>query len=469
MSSRPNVLMIGLDTVRADHLSCYGYGRRTSPHLDDLAAGAVVFEDAISTHIPTHPGFTTVFTGKDLMEHGVANISQSMRLPAEVRMLQEILSEQGYRTAAADNMGRWFPRGFATYRDYAFGGSPNAPWRKVETVNGVTLPLLDELAGAGSGDPFFLFVHYWDPHTPYLPPPPFDRMYYGAGRDERDPANRGMDKVWAFEPFADYFRSWMGGVTDAEFPIAQYDAEISYMDVGLRALFTRLGELGLDESTLVVIFADHGESMVVHDCYFDHHGLYEDNVHVPLIMRLPGALPAGRRMPGLVALYDVAPTILELIGLPELAAREGMTGRSLLPLVEGRVPVVHEWLPLTECTWMRKRGLRTPQWKLITALEPDFHDKPPLELYNLRDDPWELINLAASAPEVVRELRAHLDGWVARRLAETGKPDPMEINTVAARRIGPLPPAPVGIPQVDQEARRGPLPHRDPGHGEAAD
>jgi arylsulfatase A-like enzyme len=471
MTSRPNVVMIGLDTVRADHLGCYGYGRRTSPHLDDYAASGILFEEAISTHIPTHPGFTTILTGKDVMAHGVVNIGKAMDLPPEVRMLQELLGEHGYRTAAADNMRRWFTRGFEIYRDYAFGGSPHAPWHKVEAVNAVALPLLDELAAGGQ--PFFFFVHYWDPHTPYLPPAPFDRMFYSAGRDERDPANRGMDPVWAFEPFKDYFASWMGGVTDPEFPIAQYDAEIAYMDVGLRAFFTRLTELGLDDTTLVVIFADHGESLMIHDCYFDHHGLYEDNVHVPLIMRLPGLSGGPRRVPGLVALYDVASTVLGLIGLPALAQREGMNGTSLLPLIEGRTASPHDWLPLTECTWMRKRGVRTPDWKLIVALEPDFHGKPPIELYNLRDDPQELTNLAETNAQMVNTLRARLDEWVARRVRETGKADPMEVHTVAAQRIGPLPAGPVAIPRVEEDkpaqstaAAKDPLlPHRDPGHG----
>lgn len=455
---RPNILLIGLDTLRADHLGCYGYGRDTSPHIDRYAAGGVVFANAYSTHIPTHPAFTTILTGKDVMRHGVVNISQTMTLPDDVPMLQEILSDQGYNTIAVDNMGRWFTRGFGSYRDYKFNSGPTDPWYKAEAVNNVLLPTLDEVAA--SVEPFFIFAHYWDPHTPYQPPSPFRGMYYH--KDAKDPANHGLDPLWAFEPFRDYFASWMPGVTDPEFVIAQYDAEVSYMDVCLRSVFTRLAELGLEENTLVILFADHGEEFMDHDCYFDHHGLYEPNVHVPLIMRWPGVLPAATQRHGFVTLLDVAPTILEAIGLPHLIQQEGLEGQSLLNFMNGQtVTAPRDTLYLTESTWMRKRGVRTAEWKLIVAIEPDFHGKPPIELYHLPSDSGEMINVADQHPDIVASLRAKLDDWRTRRLAETGLPDPMEMHGVAAHRIGPLPSGQQSIPKIEEP----PLPHREPGHG----
>ena len=190
--------------------------------------------------------------------------------------------------------------------------------------------------GRRRGQPFFLFAHYWDPHTPYLPPAPFSRMFYAG--DERDPPNRSMDPVFAFEPFTHYFQQWMGGVTDIRFPVAQYDAEIAYVDSALAHVFSRLDALDLTESTLVIVTADHGECLDDHVCWFDHHGLYEENVHVPLLMRLPGRIPAGRRIEGFATLTDVAPTVLEAIGLGEVAGQEGMEGQSLWGQLTGARP-----------------------------------------------------------------------------------------------------------------------------------
>jgi arylsulfatase A-like enzyme len=432
-----NVILLAIDTLRADHLSCYGYHRLTSPHLDRIARQGTLFSECFSPHIPTHPGFTTIMTGKDVFTHQIVAHGGKRELDPAVRTLAEILREQGYRTAAADNLGRWFSRGFEVYEVYRWPLEATGPWRKAEVVNEKALVLLDQLAA--QSQPFFLFLHYWDPHTPYLPPPPFDRMFYYG--NEKDPENRSMDPVWAVEPFRDYFAQWMGGVTDIRFPEAQYDAEIAYCDATLARLFTALEHYRLLENTLLVILADHGEVLADHVCYFDHHGLYDANLHVPLILHCPGRIPEGRRIDGFVRLLDVAPTILDFLGLGDLAHREKMEGQSLLPLL-GRSPGdrrgVCSEIYLTECTWMRKRGLRTHEWKIIQALEPDFHNLPPIELYHLPSDPGEQVNLATVRPEVVEWLLGRLRAWVERRTAETGQPDPLETQSITLRRIGAL-------------------------------
>ena len=452
---RLNVLLIAIDTQRADRLGCYGYPRLTSPHLNRFATQGAVFEEAYSPHIPTHPGFTTLFTGKDVFTHQIVTQGGPIDLDPQVRQLGEILGEVGYFTAAADNLGRWFRRAFQAYEQYKWD-QEGTEWRKAEAVNAKLLPLLDRAAkGARAGTPFFLFAHYWDPHTPYLPPAPFNRMFYAG--DERDPANRSMDPVFAFEPFTLYFRRWMGGVTDIAFPCAQYDAEIAYVDAALAHVFNRLDELDLAGDTLVVVTADHGECLDEHECWFDHHGLYEPNVRVPLLMRLPGRIPAGKRIRGFARLTDVAPTILEAVGRPDLAARERMEGTSLWPVVTSRrarrAPAAA--LYLTECTWMRKRAWRTREWKLIQALEPDFHHKPLLELYNLVEDPQEARNLAGARPDVVADLLGRMERHAARRLAQTRLPDPVQAQRITLRKIGELktavpqdqrlPPAPQGV------------------------
>jgi arylsulfatase A-like enzyme len=254
-----------------------------------------------------------------------------------------------------------------------------------------------------------------------MPPPPFDRMFYHG--DECDPKNRSMDPVRAFKPFWDYFESWMPkGISDKDFVIAQYDGAVAYMDGCIQRLFTELESLGIMDETIVVVNSDHGETLYDHECWFDHHGLYEVTLKVPLVVRYPKKLPRGARVAGFNQHKDLVPTLMELA---EIDPGLEFDGRSLLELVRGERGSFESSLYLTECTWMRKHGWRTPQWKLIVALEPDFHFKPEVELYNLVEDPDENQNLAGKLPRVVDALRAEMEEHVARREKETGKPDPI--------------------------------------------
>ncbi len=427
-----NVLMIALDTLRADHLGCYGYSRPTSPHLDRLASEGVRFSSCFSPHIPTHPGFTTLHTGVDVMKHQIVAHGGAVELSDSIPTLAELLRDRGYYTASVDNLGKWFTRGFNLVMPYRWNTDAHQAWRKAEAVNAQAMTALDTVANQPL--PWFLFVHYWDPHTPYLPPAPFDRMFYGG--DPFDPANHSMDPVFGFEPFQAYFRQWMGGVTDIKFPIAQYDAEIAYLDSVLAHLFNRVDELGLKHETAVIVVADHGEVLDEHEGYFDHHGLYDSNIRVPLLIRQPRRLPAGRVVDSFVRLYDVAPTVLDLVGAGDVAEVVGMGGRSALGLLNASTG--RDALFLTECTWMRKRGVRTSDWKLIRALEPDFHELPSIQLFHLPTDPTEQVNLATERPDVVAELSATLDGWLTRRISETGLPDPLAEQRITLRRIGEM-------------------------------
>jgi len=434
-----NIILFSLDTLRADRLSCYGHTRCVSPHLDRVAAQGALFTEFFGPHIPTYPGHTTLLTGRDLYAHQITGQSGTPGLSPDIPTLAELLAARGYFTAAADTLGRWFRRGFERIETYSWDRSHPKEWRKAEAVNVAALKVID--AAAAQDRPFFLFLHYWDPHTPYLPPAPFSRMFYEG--DEFDPANRSMEPVWAFENFKWYFREWMPGVTDIEFPKAQYDAEIAYMDACLAHVFTRLEELNLVNDTLLVITADHGEELDEHGCWFDHHGLYDTNIHIPLIMRLPGRIPANARIPGFARMTDITPTILDYAGLLDPALR--FDGVSLRPLMEGASPGVSrgtcDMLHLTENTWMKKRGLRTHEWKLIVALEPDIHGFPMVELYHLTTDPAERTNLADARPDVVEELRERMEAHVCCRTAETGLPDPLPLQPIPLHSIGKRPEA----------------------------
>jgi arylsulfatase A-like enzyme len=235
-----------------------------------------------------------------------------------------------------------------------------------------------------------------------------------------------MDPVKAFKPFRDFHLSWMPpGITDADHVVAQYDGEIAYMDACIQRLLTRVDELGLADDTLIVLNGDHGETLDEHGCYFDHHGIYECTLHVPLMMRLPGVLPAGKRIAGYNQHKDLVPTILDLLGIK---TKIKFDGQSLIPMVKGKRQTHESEFYITECTWMRKHGWRTPEWKLIVALEPDFHFKPEVELYNLIQDPGETVNLASKEPDMVALLRGRMEAWIAKREKETGNTNPMYTN-----------------------------------------
>ena len=179
----------------------------------------------------------------------------------------------------------------------------------------------------------------------------------------------------------------------------------------------RVDELGLRDNTLVVINGDHGETLDEHDCYFDHHGMYECTLKVPLAMRLPGHLPEGVRVKGYNQHKDLTPTILELLNIETDIAFDG---RSLIPMIEGKRHTHESEFYITECTWMRKHGWRTPEWKLIIALEPDFHFKPEVELYNLIQDPGETTNLADKEPEIVALLRGRMEALYCQTRKRSG-------------------------------------------------
>ncbi|HUT73745.1 MAG TPA: sulfatase [Armatimonadota bacterium] len=431
---RPNILMLAVDSLRRDHLSCYGYHRLTSPHLDRLAQRGVLFENMFSAYVPTTPGYSSMLTGRDVMATGQVSLRAKEPLDPAQPTLPEILREYGYVSAIIGFDGTFY-RGFDHCEPVAAWCSwEDRPARKAENLNDKALPWLEQ--SSRSGQPWLLFLRHMDPHSPYLPPPPFDTMFYAGDPCDRKLPNT-MKPPFAFKPFADYFKSWMPPrVRDISYVLAQYDAEIAYMDACIARLLTRLGELGVADDTLIVFTSDHGETLDEHDCYFDHHGTYEPTLMVPLVLSWPGVLPQGLRVPGTALLEDIVPTLVELLKLGK-ARKLPFDGRSLMPMMRGEAAEYRSEFYISECTWMRKRGWRTPEWKLIEALEPDFHHKPPLELYNLVLDPLELHNLAAQEPQIVDTLRARMMAWVERRVKETGKDDPiLGYHIGTDRRIG---------------------------------
>lgn len=418
----PNILIFAIDSIRRDHMSCYGYRRLTTPHFDRLAARGTLVENAFSPYIPTTPAYSSMLTGQDVISHQMVSLGPKGPLDPKHPTFPEILKKAGYTSTVVGFDGGFY-RGFDKYLNFeGWLAWEDRPARKAENLNAVTLPEMDRLHKTGK--PWMLFLRHMDPHSPYLPPPPFDSMFYSKNPCAK--GNKSMEPVKAFKPFRDFHLSWMPpGITDKDFVIAQYDGELAYMDACCARILTRLEELGCAEETLVVITGDHGETLYDHDCHFDHHGLYEPTLVVPLIYYWPGKVPAGNRINAYSAHEDLIPTILDVCGLKGLAKGVKFDGVSLKKYFDQPEASPRSEFYISECTWMRKHGWRTPIWKFWDALEPDFHGKPPVELYNLIEDPEEKENLAEKEPAVVELLRARMNAWIAKRCKKTRKGSPI--------------------------------------------
>ena len=420
MAKQPNIVLLGVDSLLADHMSCYGYHHLTTPHIGRFAEGGTLFEKTYCPHVPTTSAYASMLTGMDVFGTQVVALRHKGPLRPEVKTLAEILGDAGYNTTCVGFSGNPSSRGFDTYLNYSgWGSSAEGRSPKAQSLNNVAIPELERLAGEDK--PFLLFLRHMDPHSPYLPPEPYERIFYHG--DECDPNNKSMEPVMTFKPFCDYFASWMPpSITDKDYVIAQYDGAIAYMDACIQTIFNALEAHGIIDETIVILNGDHGETLYDHECWFDHHGIYDVTLHVPLIIRYPGKVPAGKRVGGYNQHKDLVPTILDLA---EIETDIAFDGESLMPMVSGEVASHQSEFYITECTWMRKHGWRTPEWKLIVALEPDFHFKPPVELYNLVQDPDENNNLAESHPDIVRTLSERMRKWIEKREKETGLANPI--------------------------------------------
>jgi arylsulfatase A-like enzyme len=397
----PSVLIIGIDTMRGDHLHAAGNDSILTPHLDALARDGVLFTDANATAPWTLPSFASVFTGLLPRDHGAVGGERAW-LAAEHTTMAEAFAAAGYATgglAAVD----WLTR--ACNMDQGF-----QPMSGLQPPPGLDRAGTETwLAGAWCArprpTPFFLFLHYFDVHTPYTPPPPFDRMYYRG-----DPFADG-------EPVLDLLRSprnrapnsesgmydFLTDVTDLEFPARQYAAGVSYADDHVGQVVAELKSQGLYDDLLIIVLSDHGEHLGEHDIWFTHLLPYQETLHVPLIVKLPRGRHAGAVVDEPVSLLDVLPTVLAEAGLEP--ARD-LPGRDLRPLMAGRhdgrsLLAAEQGSDPESCS----RSLREGRWKLLRfrtgSVERD-------ELYDLETDPGETRDVAADHPDQLTLLRKAL-------------------------------------------------------------
>ena len=429
----PNVVLLTIDSLRADHLGCYGYHKPTSPHLDALAREGTLFEKVFAPGIPTMPSFTTLHTGLHPFRHGITAHASSQRLAPDVKMAAQRFKELGYVTAAIDNLatqahgrGSWFSRGFDYYSSFLY-----TPFSDQSAqLSGRAESYFEQLKGR----PFFLWLHLWDPHTPYAPPPPYDTLHYVPGE-----SGKSLKAATALSP--EYYDAFLGDMKlkvgdDYDFVVAQYDGEISTVDAQVGRLMETLKSLGLYDTSHILALGDHGEAFGEGGIEFDHHGLYDAVTRIPLIWKRAGARVDASTCSALISNEDILPTMLEVCSA-DLQSEGEMTGRSFASALRGEEFAGREQIVCVESTRQCSIALRTRDWKLIVPIAqtgdgrrlPDLHgharDEEPL-LFDLKYDPREQKNLARELPEQLEGMMQVLASWRETEVARRGGDDPLE-------------------------------------------
>lgn len=433
-TKRPNVLVVTLDTTRADHTSAYGYSRPTTPRLVELAKQGVRFETAYAPIATTLPSHTSMFTGLLPRTHG--SLKNGLPVNPKLTLLSEVLSGAGYRTSAflgsfAVSSRFGLQRGFANYDDHFKDGQCKwevSRWegqkidgdfcRRGDLTRAVAVEWLQQQGylpkdGAAPGtakrpeQPFFVWIHFFDPHNPYDPP----------------------------EEQAKLFPPLSANPTELERDVANYDGEIHFTDQEVGKLLDALAAGGILDDTLVIVVGDHGEGLMDHGWMLHGLQIYEEAVHVPLIVRWPAKLPKGKTIAEPVELVDLTPTILDLTGVPAPAVTPPIEGLSLAAALQGKATLDPQRPILLQRRFYAgdnekgisvkgsKHGLRVGDWKYIEAKEENTY-----ELYDLKSDPREKKNLADAKPAerdaMAAKLAKTLDGTaVAAPAARTVSPE----------------------------------------------
>lgn len=368
-TTRANLLLVTIDTLRADHLGCYGDADIDTPHLDRLAAEGVRFDQVATTTPLTLPAHASILTGRYPFHHGVRD-NLNFRLSDEATTLAEVLATAGYATgafvgASVLDIRTGLARGFDTYSD---PGGMLAPARarpvlQVERRGGQVAS--EALSWIANQQSFFAWVHLFDPHAPYAPPAPFSSAYEGR----------------------------------------EYDGEVAYVDQVVGDLMSGLEGLGHGTDTIVVVTADHGEGLGDHREQLHSLLVYDSTVRVPLLLWAPQRLPAGTVVRGQASVVDVLPTALAMLGVgdPDAGIRDGRDLRALVddPEAPGRPVYAESMLPLLQFGWSELRSLRGNGLKYIAAPHP--------ELYDLRSDGGEATNLIDRRPELAAAFRTELE------------------------------------------------------------
>ena len=391
----PNVILISIDTLRADRLGCYGYRKPTSPNLDRFAGNCFIFTEAISQSSWTLPSHMSILTSLYPGTHKVGGIERS--LDPKITTLTQILKKAGYQTAGfvdAKFVGAHygFNRGFDVYR--------NKNGKGIDRV----LPLAEEWLRQHYKKSFFLFFHVFDCHCPYTPPEEISRSFSPDYEGDLNLKGKcGNPHLNALELTPE----------DIRYISEQYDGEIRSVDTEIQKLFDLIGELGLYRNTLIILLSDHGEEFKEHGQIGHQRSVYHELMHIPLIIRLPGSSPPAGRITSRVESIDIMPTVLDFLGLVVDAPLQGKSLTGLLSEKEAAGGKETSFGELNELAV--KRTLYSGNYQYIYNVDEETE-----ELYDLKRDLREEENLASQRQDKCRELKTVLESW-EKRAREDGE------------------------------------------------
>jgi arylsulfatase A-like enzyme len=411
----PAVVFVSIDTLRPDHLGCYGYSRPTSPEIDRFREEAVLFTQAVAHAPSTLSSHASMFTSLLPPHHGASVLNRSAITPSAT-LLAEVLRDAGFATASFNGGGQLHPawgldRGFDVYESFAASDGS----RLGEDTFRERLTAAKDWVESVRAEPFFLFLHTYEVHHPYTPDP--ERLaLMETGYDGR---LSGRISIRVLEKINAGTKALRPG--DLDHIVAAYDAEISSADAGFSELLALLRELGRYDSSVIMLTSDHGEAFGERG-RIGWHGdtLYDEQLRVPLVVRLPGGRLAGTTVDGQVRGVDLAPTILSLLGLP---APEEFSGAALD--IAERVGAEPRWALAEVDGSPNELSVRTPRWKWYRG-----------RLYDLAADPGEITDVAPRRPEVEQDLAGRLADLMRSR-APAGE-TPIEVDEDLQERLKAL-------------------------------
>lgn len=441
------ILYLDLDTLRHDHLGCYGYARRTSPHIDRVAAQGITFENVYCADAPCLPSRTGLMTGRFGIHTGVIGHSgtnadlridgpgRGFRDSLSTSSLPAMLKKAGLHTVFIGGFGErhssWsFYAGFREIHDTGKGG--------MESAEDVSPTVLDWIERNAINDNWYLHVNYWDPHTPYRTPVEFGNPFEKDETQQFDASQTqgGLSDTslsWITDEILHTHRLLPGphtaqdlnmfdNSTDPRYPrhpgelknlhdlkrlVDGYDTGIAYMDSHIGKLFAALEREGVMDDTVIIISADHAENLGELGIYAEHGTADEATCHIPLIIRWPGKA-GGLRDRGLHYQLDLGPTLAELLGVEAPANWEG---ESYAKTIEQGIEIGRDFLVLSQCAHVCQRSVRWGPWLYTRTYHDGFHLFPGEMLFQLQEDPHEEHNLAELRPEVCKEAIHLLSAW----------------------------------------------------------
>lgn len=410
-----NVILISIDTLRADHLGCYGYSRNTSPNIDKIAEDGVLFKNNFAQSFNTLPSHMSIFTSLYPSTHGVINVYED-KLDNSTKTITQILNLYGYHTAwfgVTDdphlNLTIGFERGFdEIHSNYLWNYSD---WREpYEWIN------------KNSNKKFFIFLHTYRVHDPYTPPSPYDKLfdpdYQGKIVGEEEKFYSELEKYHSqlnpSDPEREFYWQFVNKTDEKDIKhiIALYDGQIAFADTFIKGLLIEMENSKISGNTIIIITADHGEEFGEHGNFL-HEDLHDEVLHTPLIIRIPGV--KNKIVDSQVQSIDIMPTVLDILGIP---IPHEAQGKSLLPLILGKVKQSDEY---TYGYWPGTISIRSDEWKLIINKKgfgpAEISTKPTFtgdvyELYDIQTDSIEKFDVAQVHPEVVSNLKDKINNWL---------------------------------------------------------